>query len=321
MKTFFFKITIILLFSLISCKSSYLDSSVEKPSNEVKLAYADSLFEIGKLKETLFIYKSVENTFDLDKDRESIYKIATMYALLNKNEKAFAYIDKTIKKDSTMWVLEEPDFYNLISDSRWKTIEDNQIKKVEIKKGIFKNKELIKNTYRMYLKDQALFYEIEHFKNKKHYVDLKRKINNENLKDLELIIAKYGWPSISLVGDELATTTFLIVQHQENLESQKKYLVFMSEALKKNDLKKYQYAYLNDRILIEEGKKQICGTQLTYDKVKKSIYFDVESIESINELDWNRKKYDMESISEYLKHSNITWDPNKKKLYPNTVKF
>lgn len=140
MKTFFLKITIILLFSLISCKSSYLDSSFEKSSNEVKLAYADSLFEIGKLKESLFIYKPLESSFDLDKDRESIYKIATMYALLNKNKKAFAYIDKTIKKDSTMWVLEEPDFYNLINDSRWNTIEDNQIKKVEIKKGYLKIK-------------------------------------------------------------------------------------------------------------------------------------------------------------------------------------
>lgn len=321
MKTFFLKIAILVLLSLLSsCKSSYLDSSIEKSSNEVKLKYADSLFEIGKLKESLFIYKSLENSFDLDKDRESIYKIATMYALLNKKKKAFACIDKTIKKDSTMWVLEEPDFYNLISDSRWKAIEDNQIKKVEIKKGIFKNKELIKNTYRMYLKDQALFYEIEHFKNRKHYADLKRKINNENLKNLEIIIEKYGWPSISLVGEELATTTFLIVQHQENLENQKKYLVFMNEALKKNDLKKYQYAYLNDRILIGEGKKQVCGTQLTYDKEKKTIYFDVESIENIIELDSNRKKYDMESISEYLKHSNITWDPDKLKLYPNTVK-
>lgn len=94
----------------------------------------------------------------------------------------------------------------------------------------------------------------------------------------------------------------------------------MNEALKKNDLNKYQYAYLNDRILIGEGKKQVCGTQLTYDKEKKTIYFDVDSVENINELDSIRKKYDMDSISEYLKHSNITWDPNKLKLYPNTIK-
>jgi hypothetical protein len=322
MKIFFFRIAVLLLLLLsqTSCKSNYLDSSIEKSSNEVKLKYADSLFEIGKLKESLFIYKSLENSFDLDKDRESIYKMATMYAILKEHGKAFACINKTIEKDSTMWVLEEPDFYNLIDDSRWKTIEDNQIKKVEIKKGVFENKELIKNTYRMYLKDQALFYEIEHFKNRKHYEDLKRKINNENLKELEKIIEEYGWPSVSLVGEELATTTFLIVQHQESLESQKKYLAFMSEALKKNDLKKYQYAYLNDRILIGEGKKQVCGTQLTYDKEKKAIYFDVKSVENVNELDSNRKKYDMEPISEYLKHSNIIWDPNKLKLYPNTVK-
>lgn len=320
MKIYLFKIKILLLLSFISCKSNYLDSSIEKSSNEVKLRYADSLFEIGKLKESLFIYKSLENSFDIDNDRETIYKMATMYAILKKNEKAFVCIDKTIEKDSTMWVLEEPDFYNLIDDSRWKKIEDNQIKKVEMKKGVFKNKELIKNTYRMYLKDQALFYEMQHFNNRKHFDNLKRKINNENLKELELIIEKYGWPTISLVGEELATTTFLIVQHQENLEKQKKYLPFMNEALKKNDLNKYQYAYLNDRILIGEGKKQVCGTQLTYDKEKKTIYFDVDSVENINELDSIRKKYDMDSISEYLKHSNITWDPNKLKLYPNTIK-
>ena len=65
----------------------------------------------------------------------------------------------------------------------------------------------------MYLKDQALFYEIEHFKNRKYYLNLKRKINIGNITDLEKIIAKYGWPTISPVGEELAKTTFLIVQH------------------------------------------------------------------------------------------------------------
>ena len=49
----------------------------------------------------------------------------------------------------------------------------------------------------------------------------------------------------------------------------------MAEALKKNDIKKYQYAYLKDRILVRENKKQVYGTQLSYDNIKKVFYFDV----------------------------------------------
>jgi hypothetical protein len=313
-------IAIVILLIINSCKSNYSHLFAEKLSNHDKQKYADSLFEIGNLKESLFIYKSLENSFDIEKDRESFYKISIIYALKKDKTKAFEYINKTIEKDSTMWVLEEPNFYNLINDSRWKKIEENQIKKTELKNGPFKNKELTKNTYKMYLKDQALFYEIENFKNRKHYVDLKKKINEENLIDLNIIIEKYGWPTISLVGQELSTTAFLIGQHQENLEIQKKYLMLMAEALKKNDIKKYQYAYLKDRILVRENKKQVYGTQLSYDNIKKVFYFDVSNTEDIINIDQRRKEFEMGTISEYLNHSNIKWNPNKLKLYPDTIK-
>ena len=91
----------------------------------------------------------------------------------------------------------------------------------------------------------------------------------------------------------------------------------MSEALKKNELKKEYYAYLVDRILIEEGKKQLYGSQLKNDPENGLTYFDMQSVENINNIDIRRKEYDMEPIADYLERSfHIEWDLTKLRLYP-----
>lgn len=58
-------------------------------------------------------------------------------------------------------------------------------------------------------------------------------------------------------------------------------------------------AYLEDRILMRNGKKQLYGTQAVWDNVlKKSIIYLQGNIESVNE---RRKKLGLEILEDYTK--------------------
>lgn len=83
---------------------------------------------------------------------------------------------------------------------------------------------------------------------------------------LEKVFNKHGFPGFDLIGQKGSNNFWLMVQHCDKWpEFQQKILNAMKpEVLKKNADAK-DFAYLTDRVNINTGKKQIYGTQLTYD--------------------------------------------------------
>ena len=133
-------------------------------------------------------------------------------------------------------------------------------------------------------------------------------LNDQNIKRLEEIIAKYGWPTKTLVGKEAAQAAFLIVQHSD-LSYQKKYFSLIKEAAKQNEARPSDAAMLEDRILTREGKKQIYGTQVhTNDVTKKPELFPIEDEENV---DSRRAAVGMQPLREYLKVFGIDYKPIK----------
>jgi hypothetical protein len=79
---------------------------------------------------------------------------------------------------------------------------------------------------------------------------------------LEQIVAEYGWPGISLVGEEGAAAAWLIAQHADfNVPFQRRCLALVEEAHARGEVTGMQLAYLTDRVLIAERKPQRYGTQ------------------------------------------------------------
>jgi hypothetical protein len=77
---------------------------------------------------------------------------------------------------------------------------------------------------------------------------------------LDAIYGSYGWPKISLFGDQTANDFWLLVQHQspalqEQMLGAMKIEVDLAEASKRN------YAFLFDRVQVNQGKAQHWGTQ------------------------------------------------------------
>jgi hypothetical protein len=125
-----------------------------------------------------------------------------------------------------------------------------------------------------------------------------------NLQKVTAIITQYGWPGKSLVGDKANRAVFLVIQHAEP-EAQKKYLPLLSESVKKGESNAKHLAYLEDRVLMREGKPQWYGTQLIADETtgKWKLYTIAEE-ESVDE---RRIKIGLVPLSEYVKQFGIEY--------------
>lgn len=128
-----------------------------------------------------------------------------------------------------------------------------------------------------------------------------KKVDREHTKKMKKIIARYGWPTIPLVGRKAGRAAWLLVQHADHdLAFQKKCLKVMKNLYNRdpNSVAKEHLAYLTDRILVNERKKQLFGTQFYLDRHSK---FRPRPIRDPRHLNERRKEYGLGSFKEYLK--------------------
>lgn len=125
-----------------------------------------------------------------------------------------------------------------------------------------------------------------------------------NLQKVSAIINQYGWPGKSLVGENGNRTVFLVIQHAE-LDAQSKYLPLLKESVAKGESKASHLAYLEDRILMREGKPQQYGTQIISDEAtgKWKIY----PIEDEKNVDERRLSIGLKPLAEYVKQFGIDY--------------
>jgi hypothetical protein len=75
------------------------------------------------------------------------------------------------------------------------------------------------------------------------------------------IIAEHGWPTESLVGEDGARSAWLLVQHADAQPEFQRECLELMKAAGDGEVDAVDVAYLTDRVLVNEGKKQIYGTQ------------------------------------------------------------
>jgi hypothetical protein len=88
-------------------------------------------------------------------------------------------------------------------------------------------------------------------------------LHRENARQLRSIIAEHGWPHEELVGQEGAEAAWLIAQHSIGEPDFMRHCrELLDEASRMNHLPRWQFAYIDDRIRVFEGKAQRFGTQI-----------------------------------------------------------
>ena len=275
---------------------------------------ADKLLAEGKLKLAIEEYAKVykrDSTNNKNVYNTDTYNYACALALDRQIDKAFHYLNISMINDTSVFPLNDPDFYFLIEDERWSELETELFDRAEIKYGKLEETELIKEFLKMELKDQAFYYHIEIEEEKSGpessilpaLWELKERINKENLDRLIEIIDARGWPKKSVVKESAATTAFLIIQHSD-LETQKKYLPIMKEAADNGEADWSSLALLIDRVNLGEGKEQIYGSQIYRNKDGSFYVKDLMEPEYVNQ---RRKEVGLGPIEDYLQHYGIEW--------------
>jgi hypothetical protein len=160
--------------------------------------------------------------------------------------------------------------------------------------------------------------ELRHKMNEKSLTDeqkqaLWQKINVQdsiNLKKIEDILDKYGYPGKKMVGDKYSGIAWLVIQHS-NLETMKKYYKLINEAMKAGELAKSSYALFEDRYRMWSGEKQIYGSQVKNDKDGKPYFHPIEDEENINK---RREEMGMEPLENYAKRFGMEYKVPAKKV-------
>jgi hypothetical protein len=270
----------------------------------------DSLRATGNYKLELTYHLSAYKTNPTNS--ANLYNMACCYTLLKNNDSAFYFLDKSIELgQDDGWALADCDLRGLHTDKRWKELA-NKLEKIYKQKNATINTDLGWKIANMYFEDQAPKLASDNiaakYGMKSFQMDSINKIiartDSLNMLRLEGIIIKYGWPNKQLVGLEGSDRAFIIILHAP-LSYQKKYFEMIKTAVDKEDLKKSSLAYLTDKILTKEGKKQLYGTQLKYSYETKSYEFKpMEDEKNVNE---RRKQVGLGPIEDYAKNFGFNY--------------
>ena len=128
-------------------------------------------------------------------------------------------------------------------------------------------------------------------------------LDSINLMKVKEIIDTYGWLGPNEVGEQGAQTLFLVIQHSDSL-TQVAYFPIMQEAVKNGKAKSRHLALLEDRILVQQGKKQIYGSQVRTNENGKNEFFPIKDEQNVNE---RRASVGLDPLEEYAKYFDIDY--------------
>ena len=124
-----------------------------------------------------------------------------------------------------------------------------------------------------------------------------RYIDSCNLVQIEKIIAEHGWLGMSVVGPSGNNTFFFVIQHSD-LATQLKYFPLLEASVKKGESKLSHLALMKDRILMRQGKNQIYGSQVVFNKAGEQVFYPIEDEKNVNK---RRAEMGMTTLEEYAK--------------------
>lgn len=267
----------------------------------------DALRRKGDLEGAIKTYKK---ELKISKDTyKNNYNIACIYAIMYQKDSAFKYLNLALNNNNSLWSLADNDLFSLTDDARWLTIEKAQLEKHQTVKGKIQKPDFAKQLLRLIQKDQSLDYQLDmakdyFFKNGKapHWyypiAQMKKEITAGNFKEMEALLRKNGWPTYSTVGKLAADSPLLVINHHPKEEIRIKYLEQIKDACLENEGSCFEYAKIQDRILVNTEKPQLFGMQFTYDKDRNRIPFPILKPEFV---DKRRAKIGLEPLKTYLK--------------------
>lgn len=249
----------------------------------------------------------------------NLYNLACAYSRTSQEDSSLKYLELYVQqnRDSSNMALTDPDFINLRSIARWEALENRIISNYCAKNKIrIRKPDYAKALWYMLATDQAYYQELKIAEQKTGRTsavifaiwDLKRKLNDDNQRQLEALINEKGWPKISEVGERAAGAAFLVIQHA-NLAKQEKYLPVLERMCQVKEARWADYALMYDRIQTSRDQPQRYGSQVRYNS--KDQKYELFPLEDASKVDEWRREAGLQPLAEYVSRWNIVWPVQK----------
>lgn len=281
------------------------------------ISEADQLYQTKDYKMSTDVY---DKAFKIESENPShLYNGACASSLAGNTTKAFQWLNLSIEKGWTnlKHLKSDTDLDNLHSKKEWgKTVEKLEKKITAIEANY--DKPLQAELLAILEEDQKYRVQMNETQkkfgpNSKEMNDLWKITNQKdsiNLLKVKKILDEKGWVGKDKVGAQANSALFLVIQHSD-LETQKKYLPMMKDAVTKGNASPGSLALLIDRIEIREGRKQIYGSQIGINQSNNTYY--ILPLTDPDNVDKRRTEVGLEPISNYVKNWNLVWDVEKYK--------
>lgn len=294
-----------IFYTIIALVALHFTAQAQTANEKVLLERVVSLMADEKYEETLNIYKQL-----LVEAPHSIYyfQSAQLLAKLSRDEEALDYLEKYVTSDTVHPELAIvfnvlPEFENLRNTQKWHNIMLTFNNKVYTTPTEYNS--VREHLEALYDADQGIrnewtAIEKQYKPESTEYKEFLKKwvlTDKENLFQVQQILDENGWLGKDDVGIKANAALFLVIQHAE-LDTQKKYLPMMTQAVKDKKANGQDLALLEDRIAMREKRKQVYGSQTLSIDGSEYILWPVEDIDQVNE---RRKAVGLkQTLEEYM---------------------
>lgn len=122
-------------------------------------------------------------------------------------------------------------------------------------------------------------------------------IDKPNTRWLNLNFEKHGVPAVEMVGADRVKAFFLLLQHLGDTTLKEKFRPGMEKAFQEKVLSPSEYARFVDRLLTDQNKRQIFGSN----NESKDGKLVMSPAEDIKNLDARRKQIELPPMADYVK--------------------
>jgi hypothetical protein len=276
---------------------------------------ADSLYNLKEYMSSAGIYSNAFKLFGSNGQTIDSYNAARSWAMAKYPDSAFFHLNRIATEEeysNYTRISTDPDLNALHGSNRWELLL-YIIKQNKEKGGIIKKQSLISDLDYMENEIQTNRKQMMEYGEKYGWeskdVEILRKTVDEKdsirLLQMRTIVEDDVWYGDVSLGDKISSAIFFTI-HYSDENIQEKYLPLLREIVDRSKADATYLALTEDGVAIQQGKKQIYGTQVSSDNETHVNY--VLPLEDPDNVDKRRRAIGLAPLSDYLKNLDVKWD-------------
>jgi hypothetical protein len=258
-------------------------------------ADANAAYDAKQWSRCAEIYEALAQERTGKKREDAIYNAACCRAQGNEPDRAFALLEGAAKDGmkTSGHMKQDTDLVPLHADARWAALLAKLEQNVVDWEAKLGDAALRREILAMVDEDQKARFAWVAKPEDPTMRTTVQDIDKKTTARMKEIVAKSGWPTKKLVGDDGSHGAWLLVQHaDQDVAFQKQCLALLETAVAANDADPKNFAYLFDRVAVNEKRKQRWGTQFGPNG-------EPQPIEDEANVDARRKQIGLNTMAEY----------------------